>query len=107
MSVCAVVSIRGTLSLEDCVTDFMCEPVSLDDWIKEVESANQPNSFSQRVPPVKPASKPYIPSCIHSCYRVVWASHDHLINSPKKLNSDIQAHCSGYLLGPTEQSPDS
>ena len=34
----AVVSIRGTLSLEDCGTDFMCEPVDLDEWIKEVDA---------------------------------------------------------------------
>lgn len=57
VSVCAVVSIRGTLSLEDCVTDFMCEPVDLDDWIKEMDSSQGSKSFSDRVPEVKPASK--------------------------------------------------
>lgn len=56
--VCAVLSIRGTLSLEDCVTDFMCEPVDLDDWIKEVDNAATPRSFSDRIPEVKAASKP-------------------------------------------------
>lgn len=60
-------SIRGTLSLEDCVTDFMCEPVDLDDWIKEIDSSQQPKSFSQRVPDVKPASKTYLqPCCFHA-----------------------------------------
>ena len=44
------------------MTDFMCEPVDLDDWIKEVDSSHQPKSFSQRVPPVKAASK----LCLHS-----------------------------------------
>ena len=28
-----MISIRGTLSLEDCLTDFMCEPAELDDWL--------------------------------------------------------------------------
>ena len=52
----AVVSIRGTLSLEDCVTDFMCEPVDLDEWIKEVDASQGDRSFSDRIPDVKPAS---------------------------------------------------
>lgn len=39
------------------MTDFMCEPVDLDEWIKEVDSSTQPKSFAQRVPDVKPASK--------------------------------------------------
>ena len=54
---CEVVSVRGTLSLEDCVTDFLCEPVDLDEWIKEVDSSQEPRSFQDRVPEVKPASK--------------------------------------------------
>ena len=59
-----MVSIRGTLSLEDCVTDFMCEPVDLDEWIEEVkeeDSREQPRSFSDRVPEVKPASRFHAP----------------------------------------------
>lgn len=52
-----MVSVRGTLSLEDCVTDFLCEPVDLDEWIKEVDSSREPRSFQDRVPEVKPASK--------------------------------------------------
>jgi hypothetical protein len=33
MACCAVIAIRGTLSFEDCVTDFMCEPAEMDDWL--------------------------------------------------------------------------
>ena len=82
VSVCAVVSIRGTLSLEDCVTDFMCEPVDLDDWIKEVDSSNQPTSFSQRVPDVKPASKTYLhyTFLLLSCRNFYWSI---ILGSPK------------------------
>lgn len=29
----AVLAIRGTLSLDDCLTDFMCEPADLEEWI--------------------------------------------------------------------------
>lgn len=29
----AVIAIRGTLSLDDCLTDFMCEPADLEEWI--------------------------------------------------------------------------
>ncbi|KAK9802679.1 hypothetical protein WJX73_004994 [Symbiochloris irregularis] len=28
-----VLAIRGTLSLDDCLTDFMCEPADLEEWI--------------------------------------------------------------------------
>lgn len=31
--VCAVIAIRGTLSAEDLITDFMCEPADMDDWM--------------------------------------------------------------------------
>lgn len=31
-----VLAIRGTLSMEDMVTDMLCEPASLDDWIRTV-----------------------------------------------------------------------
>lgn len=81
VSVCAVVSIRGTLSLEDCVTDFMCEPVDLDDWIKEIDTSHQPTSFSQRVPDVKPASKTHrqYTSLLLSCSHSQWLSR---IRSP-------------------------
>ena len=30
---CAVIAIRGTLSAEDLITDFMCEPADMDDWM--------------------------------------------------------------------------
>lgn len=30
---CAVICIRGTLSLDDCLTDAMCEPAEIDDWL--------------------------------------------------------------------------
>ena len=29
----AVISIRGTLSADDLITDFMCEPADMDDWM--------------------------------------------------------------------------
>ena len=28
-----MISIRGTLSMDDLITDFMCEPADMDDWI--------------------------------------------------------------------------
>ena len=34
ISCTAVLAIRGTLSLEDLITDFLCEPAALDDWIQ-------------------------------------------------------------------------
>ena len=30
---CEVIAIRGTLSLDDCLTDFLCEPADLEAWI--------------------------------------------------------------------------
>ena len=58
MTLCAaVLSVRGTLSLEDCVTDFMCEPVDLDEWIKEVKQEGTPMSFNDRLPQVKAAGE--------------------------------------------------
>ncbi len=38
---CEVVSVRGTLSLEDCVTDFLCELVDLDEYLLEQRLAGQ------------------------------------------------------------------
>jgi len=35
----AVVSIRGTLSLKDCLTDFMCEPADLNEWMNSAPSS--------------------------------------------------------------------
>ena len=28
-----MIAIRGTLSAEDLITDFMCEPADMDDWM--------------------------------------------------------------------------
>lgn len=30
-----VVAVRGTLSLEDCITDVLCEPVGLHGWLPD------------------------------------------------------------------------
>lgn len=30
---CAVIAIRGTLSADDLITDFMCEPADMDEWM--------------------------------------------------------------------------
>ena len=38
----AVLGIRGTLSLDDCLTDFMCEPADMDAWIRE-QQAHEPH----------------------------------------------------------------
>ncbi|KAL3156144.1 hypothetical protein ABBQ32_012435 [Trebouxia sp. C0010 RCD-2024] len=81
-----VVSIRGTLSLEDCVTDFMCEPVDLDEWIKEVDSSSQPKSFAQRVPDVKPATR-----------HTKASGHSGILESAKAVVEDLQS--TGVLEG--------
>eukprot|EP00891_Asterochloris_glomerata_P009487 jgi/Astpho2/9487/fgenesh1_pg.00145_%23_78_t len=53
-----VLSIRGTLSLEDCITDFLCEPAVLDDWIKEVGNSGASGaSFEECAPPVQKADR--------------------------------------------------
>ncbi|KAK9805494.1 hypothetical protein WJX72_001323 [[Myrmecia] bisecta] len=52
-----VIAIRGTLSLEDCLTDALCEPAELDDWIKEVHQGSGPRSFDSEVPPVQAADR--------------------------------------------------
>jgi len=36
----AVVCIRGTLSLDDCLTDAMCEPAEIDDWLAVVDGGD-------------------------------------------------------------------
>lgn len=36
----AVIAIRGTLSLEDCITDFMCEPAEMDEWLSTAATAH-------------------------------------------------------------------
>ena len=33
LCVSAVISIRGTLSADDLITDFMCEPADMDEWM--------------------------------------------------------------------------
>ena len=54
-----MLSIRGTLSLEDCITDFLCEPAVLDDWIKEVGNSGASGaSFEECAPPVQKAGEP-------------------------------------------------
>ena len=42
----AVICIRGTLSLDDCLTDAMCEPAEIDDWLA-VSHADQDPSPGQ------------------------------------------------------------
>lgn len=39
------------------MTDFMCEPVDLDEWIKEVKQDTTPISFNDSLPQVKAAGK--------------------------------------------------
>lgn len=75
-----VVSIRGTLSLEDCVTDFMCEPVDLDEWIKEIDTSHGPRSFSDRIPEVKAATQ-----------STEAAGHSGILESAKGVLEDIQS----------------
>ena len=36
----AVISIRGTLSMDDCLTDFMCEPAEMDSWLSTAATAH-------------------------------------------------------------------
>ncbi|KAL0029095.1 hypothetical protein WJX77_006448 [Trebouxia sp. C0004] len=81
-----VVSVRGTLSLEDCVTDFLCEPVDLDEWIKEVDSSHAPRSFQDRVPEVKPATRDTKAS-----------GHSGILESAKAVLEDLQS--TGILEG--------
>ena len=40
----AVICIRGTLSLDDCLTDAMCEPAEIDDWLAISHPGNQDHS---------------------------------------------------------------
>ena len=54
--VLAVVSIRGTLSLEDCLTDFMCEPADINDWMTSAPSSGRA-SFDDDTPEVQLASR--------------------------------------------------
>ena len=42
----AVIAIRGTLSMEDLVTDFMCEPAEMDDWLGTAATSHS-GHFSQ------------------------------------------------------------
>ncbi len=35
-----MISIRGTLSMDDCLTDFMCEPAEMDSWLSSAQSAH-------------------------------------------------------------------
>ena len=54
----AVLSIRGTLSLEDCMTDFLCEPASLNEWIAGIDgNKDTPKSFNEEAPAVQLASR--------------------------------------------------
>ena len=39
-TLCAVISIRGTLSMDDCLTDFMCEPAEMDSWLSTAQTAH-------------------------------------------------------------------
>ena len=60
-----MLSIRGTLSLEDCITDFLCEPAILDDWIKEVGTSGASGaSFEECAPPVQKAGEPGWQGCL-------------------------------------------
>lgn len=55
----AVVSIRGTLSLEDCLTDFMCEPADINEWMTAAPSSElgRASSFTDDTPEVQLASR--------------------------------------------------
>ena len=44
---CAVICIRGTLSLDDCLTDAMCEPAEIDDWLAISQPGDQDPSPGQ------------------------------------------------------------
>ena len=35
----------------------MCEPVDLDEWVKEIDTSHGPRNFSDRIPEVKAASE--------------------------------------------------
>ncbi|KAK9867697.1 hypothetical protein WJX84_009670 [Apatococcus fuscideae] len=58
-STCSVVlAIRGTLSFEDALTDLLCKPAGLDEWIREMPSQDgPPASFGSSPPPVQPAGE--------------------------------------------------
>ncbi|KAK9847646.1 hypothetical protein WJX84_000251 [Apatococcus fuscideae] len=52
-----VLAIRGTLSLEDCLTDLLCEPAELDAWLKQAHGPGPSSSFSGSSPPVSPVGR--------------------------------------------------
>ena len=68
-STCSVVlAIRGTLSFEDALTDLLCEPAGLDEWIREMPSQDgPPASFGSSPPPVQPAGEKSHACLTRSC----------------------------------------
>ena len=52
-----MLAIRGTLSLEDCLTDFMCEPAELNNWISGAPGGYNPPSFEDDAPAVQLAQR--------------------------------------------------
>ena len=44
LTLAAVLGIRGTLSLDDCLTDFLCEPADIDEWISDMHGSMKHHS---------------------------------------------------------------
>ena len=84
-----VAAIRGTLSLEDCLTDLLCEPAELDEWIRHVPGPGPSRSFSGASPPVSPVGAPPVqnvkspaPMPIISDQWMVFKNEVHYVKSP-------------------------
>ena len=60
-----VLAIRGTLSLEDCLTDLLCEPAELDAWLKQAHGPGPSRSFSGASPPLSPVGEDLSPGLMN------------------------------------------
>jgi len=74
-----VLSIRGTLSLEDAMTDLLCDSARLDDWMKEVPSGSTPSTFTASQPPKREAG-------VDSKF----AAHAGILDAAKAIVQDLQ-----------------
>lgn len=83
----AVLSIRGTLSLEDCMTDFLCEPAALNEWIESGPKSDSRRSFDEAPPAVQLASR-----------GDTVTAHAGILEAAKAVVADLQVVSSFKLL---------
>ena len=96
-----VICIRGTLSLDDCLTDAMCEPAEIDDWLLEPDDSNATDGVNGGEPCSANAAAPGAPAPSESNNSLMSGAR----NSPHKASNRPESFAAlGSALGAAESN---